>query len=170
MNQSFKPSGDDPTEDEVISTDGTVIARAFRWSLLFVVVVGSLVFLVSQLLSDDGVEAEEIIDREPIAGPGRLVTAAEAQPDLPFTDVTAEIGVSFIHDSGATGNKLLPETMVGGVAWFDVDGDQDPDLLLTGGHPWPWENSNAPDRSPGPSPGRSRCTAQPERRPPHRPP
>ena len=146
MNESFKPSGDDPTEDEVISTDGTVIARAFRWSLLFVVVVGSLVFLISQLLSDDGVEAEEIIDREPIAGPGRLVTTAESQPALPFTNVTAEIGVSFIHDSGATGNKLLPETMVGGVAWFDMDGDQDPDLLLTGGQPWPWENSKVPSR------------------------
>ena len=50
--------------------------------------------------------------------------------------------MSFVHDSGATGEKLLPETMVGGVAWFDMDGDQDPDLLLTGGAAWPWDNAD----------------------------
>ena len=29
-----EPQKHDDVEDEVISTDGTVIARAFRWSLL----------------------------------------------------------------------------------------------------------------------------------------
>ena len=135
-----EPQKHDDVEDEVISTDGTVIARAFRWSLLALVVLGGGIFGVVTLLSDEEAEVEQIIDRDPIVGPGRLVTIAEQQPPLPFADVTEEIGVSFVHDSGAAGEKLLPETMVGGVAWFDMDGDQDPDLLLTGGTSWPWDH------------------------------
>ena len=148
---SVPPESQEPDaiEEEVISTDGTVIAQAFRWSLLALVLLGAIVFAVATLLSDEENEAEEIIDRDPIVGPGRLVTVAEQQPPLPFVDITKQTGVSFIHDSGATGEKLLPETMVGGVAWFDMDGDQDPDLLLTGGRSWPWDNSIGEDRSLG---------------------
>ena len=142
MSSSPDPKESDVIEDEVISTDGTVISQAFRWSLLGLVLLAGLVFMVATLLSEEEGEVEEIIDRDPIVGPGRLVTVAEQQPPLPFIDITEEIGVSFLHDSGTTGEKLLPETMVGGVAWFDMDGDQDPDLLLTGGRSWPWDNSN----------------------------
>ena len=51
-------------------------------------------------------------------------------PHLPFTDVTREAGIDFVHQNGAAGEKLLPETMGGGVAFFDYDDDGDPDLLL----------------------------------------
>ena len=142
MSSTPDPKESDAIEDEVISTDGTVISQAFRWSLLGLVVLGGVVFGVTTLLSDQAGEVEEIIERDPIVGPGRLVTVAEEQPPLPFVDITDAIGVSFVHDSGATGEKLLPETMVGGVAWFDMDGDQDPDLLLTGGRAWPWDNAD----------------------------
>ena len=149
MSLTPDPKESDAIEDEVISTDGTVISQAFRWSLLGLVVLGGVVFGVATLLSDQDGEVEEIIERDPIVGPGRLVTVAEEQPPLPFVDITDAIGVSFVHDSGATGEKLLPETMVGGVAWFDMDGDQDPDLLLTGGRAWPWDNADREVRSLG---------------------
>ena len=149
MSSTPDPKESDAIEDEVISTDGTVISQAFRWSLLGLVVLGGVVFGVATLLSDQEGEVEEIIERDPIVGPGRLVTVAEEQPPLPFVDITDAIGVSFVHDSGATGEKLLPETMVGGVAWFDMDGDQDPDLLLTGGRAWPWDNADREVRSLG---------------------
>ena len=149
MSSTPDPKEHDAIEDEVISTDGTVISQAFRWSLLGLVVLGGVVFGVATLLSDQDGEVEEIIERDPIVGPGRLVTVAEEQPPLPFVDITDAIGVSFVHDSGATGEKLLPETMVGGVAWFDMDGDQDPDLLLTGGRAWPWDNADREVRSLG---------------------
>ena len=116
MSSTPDPKESDAIEDEVISTDGTVISQAFRWSLLGLVVLGGVVFGVTTLLSDQEGEVEEIIERDPIVGPGRLVTVAEEQPPLPFVDITDAIGVSFVHDSGATGEKLLPETMVGGVA------------------------------------------------------
>ena len=68
---SVPPESQEPDaiEEEVISTDGTVIAQAFRWSLLGLVLLGAIVFAVATLLSDDEDEAEEIIDRDPIVGP-----------------------------------------------------------------------------------------------------
>ena len=50
-------------------------------------------------------------------------------PKVHFTDVTQSAGISFVHENGATGNKLLPETMGGGCAFFDFDSDGDQDIL-----------------------------------------
>ena len=59
-------------------------------------------------------------------------------PQAPFSDVTTNIGIAFIHDNGAYGDKLLPETMGGGVAFFDCDDDGDQDLLFINSTRWPW--------------------------------
>ena len=40
-----------------------------------------------------------------------------------FVDVTAVSGVAFTHTTGATGKKLLPETMGAGVGVLDFDSD-----------------------------------------------
>ncbi|HAV64350.1 MAG TPA: CRTAC1 family protein, partial [Verrucomicrobiales bacterium] len=56
-----------------------------------------------------------------------------AVPGVGFTDITEEAGVLFIHQNGASGEKLLPETMGSGVAFFDMDGDGDADLLFVNG-------------------------------------
>jgi hypothetical protein len=58
-------------------------------------------------------------------------------PTVRFTDVTASAGLRFAHFNGAAGQKLLPETMGGGVAVIDFDGDGKPDLFFTNGCPWP---------------------------------
>ncbi|MBZ0113499.1 MAG: CRTAC1 family protein [Thermoanaerobaculia bacterium] len=52
---------------------------------------------------------------------------------LGFTDVTAEAGIDFVHDNGASARRFLPETMGSGVAFFDVDGDDLPDLFFVAG-------------------------------------
>jgi hypothetical protein len=58
-------------------------------------------------------------------------------PTIKFTDVTASSGITFQHVNGAAGHKLLPETMSGGVAIIDYDGDGKPDILLVNGRNWP---------------------------------
>ena len=63
--------------------------------------------------------------------------AAGAPPAVRFTDVTREAGIGFVHFNGATGAKLLPETMGGGGAFFDLDHDGDEDLLLVDATTWP---------------------------------
>lgn len=74
---------------------------------------------------------------------------AEAQiPNVPFTDITAEAGLTFVHCNGAYGGKLLPETMGGGVAFFDYDGDGSPDLLFINSTYWPWDATHAGHAAP----------------------
>ena len=41
-----------------------------------------------------------------------------------------QAGITFRHANAATGDKLLPETMGGGCAFFDFDNDGDQDLLF----------------------------------------
>ena len=58
-------------------------------------------------------------------------------PTARFTDITETAGIRFQHENGARGEKLLPETMGGGVAVFDADGDGDQDLLFVNSSWWP---------------------------------
>src|SRR5262249_46974813 len=58
------------------------------------------------------------------------VPAAEEVPLAKFTDITSSSGIAFTHVNGAYGDKLLPETMGGGVAFFDFDSDGKQDLLF----------------------------------------
>ena len=73
------------------------------------------------------------------AGPQLPATPAVAVPSMPFTDITAEAGIDFLHRTGAYGERLLPETMGGGVAFFDYDNDGAPDLLFVNSTDWPWQ-------------------------------
>ena len=113
--------------------DDAVIGRAFRRSL---VVFGVLLVLVAIVMLVTRPKKEVIEEAEDVVLPevaGRQITV----PPLPFTDITADSGVTFTHFNGAAGDKLLPETMGGGVAFFDYDNDGDQDLLFINGAPWP---------------------------------
>ena len=68
----------------------------------------------------------------------------EPPPALRYRDVTREAGVDFVHETGAFGKKLLPETMGGGVACVDYDGDGDDDLYFTNGDWWPGQDAGRP--------------------------
>lgn len=54
-----------------------------------------------------------------------------------FAEAAADAGVTFVHETGATGNKHNPETMGAGVAWLDYDGDGWQDLYVIQSGPFP---------------------------------
>ena len=56
---------------------------------------------------------------------------------IEFTDVTAEAGIRFKHNSGAFGKKYLPETIGSGAAFLDYDNDGWQDILLVNSMDWP---------------------------------
>ncbi|MEE2908231.1 MAG: CRTAC1 family protein [Planctomycetota bacterium] len=128
-------SSQDESHLEEAVQDDEIIGVAFRWSLVVIVVLvclGLLVWLVLSL----GDSTEEVVIQKEVAAPEALVPNLAVLPDVPFTDVTSGAGIEFRHQSGAEGDKLLPETMGSGVAFFDFDGDEDQDLLLVNAARW----------------------------------
>jgi enediyne biosynthesis protein E4 len=72
----------------------------------------------------------------PAAGAALLGWAvwAASVPGLPrFRDVTADAGVGFVNRPSKTSRKYLIESMVGGVAVLDYDGDGLLDLYFVNG-------------------------------------
>jgi hypothetical protein len=78
-----------------------------------------------------------------------LVAAGASAAELQFTDVTDAVGIDFKHESSATSNKYLIETMGGGVALFDYDQDGRLDVFFTNGARLedPMPEGKAPDKS-----------------------
>jgi hypothetical protein len=58
-------------------------------------------------------------------------------PGFRLVDVTAQSGIRFLHNNGAFGGKLLPETLGSGCAFLDYDRDGWQDILLVNGADWP---------------------------------
>jgi hypothetical protein len=60
---------------------------------------------------------------------------------IEFTDVTAQAGIHFKHNSGAFGKKYLPETMGSGVCFIDYDNDGWQDIFFVNSMDWPGHKS-----------------------------
>jgi hypothetical protein len=66
------------------------------------------------------------------------------QRPITLTDVTAASGVRFTHRHGGSGRHYYVETMGGGGAFLDVDGDGWLDIFLLQGAPLPGTKSSSP--------------------------
>jgi hypothetical protein len=121
-------------DDDWVPEDDAVIGRAFRWSL---VVAGVATVLVLVGIGIAKLVRAEPVDRAIAADAPVAVSRDAVPPTVPFDDVTAASGVAFVHHNGAYGEKLLPETMGGGVAIVDFDGDSDQDLFFVDSTRWP---------------------------------
>ena len=121
-------------DEQWVPDDDVVIGKAFRWSLLVIVALVLVIGLVFLILRRPEKSAPEVAieTTAPVE-----VEQEVAAPTVSFTDISSQAGVDFEHFNGAKGDKLLPETMGSGAAFFDYDGDLDPDLLLVNSTSWP---------------------------------
>lgn len=123
-------------DGSIENADDSTIGHAFRWSLLIWVTLALLGGGTLWFLNRPGAKK----GMPDVAAPFPPKAVAEI-PVARFTDMTTESGLTFVHSNGAYGEKLLPETMGGGVAFFDFDDDGAPDLLFVNSSGWPWKVS-----------------------------
>src|SRR4051794_16183990 len=92
-------------------------ARAFR---LVVFAVAALLFALPFALLG--------CSNSPEQAPGN--GAPEAGGPAWFEDVTATLGLDFVHDPGPLGTFFMPQSMGSGCAFLDFDGDGLLDIYL----------------------------------------
>ncbi len=133
-------------QDETTHQNDAVIGKAFRRSavvLVIVVVVAIGTFFFLNRPKEKGPEVKTAIEAPVV--PDKPKTQ---MPKVTFKDITKEAGITFVHNNGATGEKLLPESLGGGVAFFDYNSDGKPDLLFVDSTWWPWDIAKDPSLKP----------------------
>jgi hypothetical protein len=124
-------------EGQAPSDDDAVIGRALRWSLVVFAFVG---FVSAALVFWWSRPGPQLPEQQSELQLPRVRAVEEAEiPSVFFTQITEQAGITFVHENGAYGDKLLPETMGGGCAFLDYDNDGDQDLFLLNSRRWPWD-------------------------------
>jgi len=120
--------------------DDEIIGTAFVGSLIVFAVLGIGGYLTFQYLKP----IAELVELDSIST--KLPSVADVEeielPQILWTDITTSAGIDFVHENGAAGEKLLPETMGGGCAFLDYDNDGDQDLLFVNSQHWPWSDQD----------------------------
>lgn len=129
-----------PIAEDSPEQDDAVIGRALRMSLGLAAAVACLGFVIAAVAWYSNRPTVKNKSTALVL-PEQRDTVSVVKPHIPLADITATSGVQWQHFNAMEGEKLLPETMGGGVALFDYDRDGDQDLLLIGGESWPWAMS-----------------------------
>ncbi|MEM9303778.1 MAG: CRTAC1 family protein [Pseudomonadota bacterium] len=137
MSEQPRPDTGDEQQDDAI------IGKALRGSLLVLAGIAALAAVAWFAILRQEDDPAPVEEAAPIAVRDVEAVVEREAPALPFTDVTAAAGIDFVHRNGAYGERLLPETMGGGVAFFDFDADGDMDLAFVDSGAWPWRGGGA---------------------------
>src|SRR5262249_30887438 len=135
MNDRATPPRVEDSAGEYVDADDRRIGVAFRrsmWFLAAACVAILAMYGVTRIPKDKPQFTEARVE-----APARSAHAPVAIPRARFTDVTKASGIDFVHHNGAYGEKLLPETMGGGVAVIDTANDGRADLLFVDSGNWP---------------------------------
>lgn len=134
-------------QDEQDIQDDAVIESALRKSLVVFIfamlpVIALLIYLIVTKEEAETIETE-------VLNPTIRDVSETKLPTITMVDATEGCGVDFEFESGRYGDKLLPETMGGGVAVFDYNNDSHADILLVNAMRWPfaeekYDSSSAP--------------------------
>jgi enediyne biosynthesis protein E4 len=126
-------------EDRDDVQDDAIIGKAMLGSLAIIAIVGMIAGSVAVMVY---LRKPVVIEKKTELAETKTRAVEQVQlPVVPLIDITTESGIDWKHVNGMEGEKLLPETMGGGVAVFDYDRDGDNDLLFVGGTNWPWAKS-----------------------------
>lgn len=150
MKPDNESNGENDNDPEEIEADDARMKRSLKvsaWIVAGLVVAVVVVFVVRRPAPTVAEDRRTELSAPRVAETNGAVSV----PTVRFTDITADAGIAFIHETGAYGEKLLPETMGGGVAFLDYDGDGDADLLFVNGSHWPWQapEGGSPSRPSG---------------------
>ncbi len=123
-----------------------IIGRAFRRSLLGIAILALLV-VATVFFMRPAKQPAPVVDTTPVRAPEPVMeNAADVPYALKFTDITQQAGIDFVHVNGAYGERLMPETIGAGAAFFDYDNDGDPDLFLVNSRSWEGQEGIRPAR------------------------
>jgi hypothetical protein len=137
MADKSNPFSNPPAPDDQEERDDAIIGVALKWSLAVIVLLGIAGGAFAWWATrPDAAPPPKETALQPVE---KRKTMGVEIPAAPLADITREAGIDFVHENGAAGEKLLPETMGGGCAFFDFDDDGDQDLLLVNSQRWPWD-------------------------------
>jgi hypothetical protein len=111
-----------------------MIPKDLRYSLALL----CLVVLLSACKQPVAVAPPSPAQGEQAAAPSPSPSPTPPRPSgaIEYTDVSAEAGIRFKHNSGAFGKKYLPETIGAGGAFLDYDNDGWQDIFLVNSKDW----------------------------------
>lgn len=113
-----------------------IIRRALLRSLAAIILFAGVALVIWMIMHLE--RPVQTVEEARIEAPA---ASSEPAPHVPppvhFADVTDAAGIHFTHVNGAYGERLMPETIGSGAAFFDYDNDGDPDLFLSNFRYWP---------------------------------